>query len=112
MLRDIEFTQFHPTVLVVPEAFRRPGDRGVLISEAVRGEGAVLVDRRGELIMKGRHPLADLAPRAVVSATMHAHLMATGDDHLFLELIRSANRSQSSRRNTTRAAAFSRRFPV
>ncbi|MBO0811565.1 MAG: L-aspartate oxidase [Microlunatus sp.] len=85
VLRDVEFTQFHPTVLVVPEAYRRPGDRGVLISEAVRGEGAVLIDRHGELIMKGRHPLADLAPRDVVSATMHAHLMATGDDQLFLD---------------------------
>ncbi|WP_188897665.1 L-aspartate oxidase [Microlunatus endophyticus] len=85
VLRDLEFTQFHPTVLVVPEEYRRPGDRGVLVSEAVRGEGAVLVDRHGELIMKGRHPLADLAPRDVVSATMHAHLMASGDDHLFLD---------------------------
>ena len=85
VLRDLEFTQFHPTVLVVPESYRRPGDRGVLVSEAVRGEGAVLIDRHGALIMKGRHPLADLAPRDVVSATMHAHLMASGDDHLFLD---------------------------
>jgi L-aspartate oxidase len=85
LLRDVEFTQFHPTVLAVPEAFRRPGDRGVLISEAVRGEGAVLVDRNGELIMKGRHPLADLAPRDVVSAAIHEQLMASGDDHLFLD---------------------------
>jgi L-aspartate oxidase len=85
VLRDVEFTQFHPTALAVPEAFRRPGDRGVLISEAVRGEGAVLVDRHGELIMKGRHPLADLAPRDVVAAAIHEHLMTTGDDHLFLD---------------------------
>jgi len=92
VLRDLEFTQFHPTVLVVPEAYRRPGDRGVLISEAVRGEGAVLIDHRGELIMKDRHPLADLAPRDVVSATMHAHLMATGDDHLFLDGTRLGER--------------------
>lgn len=92
VLRDVEFTQFHPTVLVVPEAYRRPGDRGVLISEAVRGEGAVLIDRTGELIMKNRHPLADLAPRDVVSATMHAHLMATGDDHLFLDGTRLGER--------------------
>ena len=92
VLRDIEFTQFHPTVLVVPEAYRRPGDRGVLVSEAVRGEGAVLIDQHGELIMKDRHPLADLAPRDVVSATMHAHLMATGDDHLFLDGTRLGER--------------------
>lgn len=92
VLRDTEFTQFHPTVLVVPEAYRRPGDRGVLVSEAVRGEGAVLIDRHGALIMKGRHPLADLAPRDVVSATMHAHLMATGDDQLFLDGTRLGER--------------------
>lgn len=92
VLRDVEFTQFHPTVLVVPEAYRRPGDRGVLVSEAVRGEGAVLIDRHGELIMKDRHPLADLAPRDVVSATMHAHLMATGDDHLYLDGTRLGGR--------------------
>jgi L-aspartate oxidase len=85
VLRDVEFVQFHPTVLVVPENHRRPGDRGVLISEAVRGEGARLVDRHGALVMDGRHPLGDLAPRDVVSSTMHAQLMASGDDHLFLD---------------------------
>jgi aspartate oxidase len=92
LLRDVEFTQFHPTVLVVPEAYRRPGDRGVLVSEAVRGEGAVLIDRRGELIMKGRHPLADLAPRDIVSAAIHEHLMTTGDDHVFLDGTRLGER--------------------
>ncbi|HEY9291336.1 MAG TPA: FAD-dependent oxidoreductase, partial [Microlunatus sp.] len=67
VIRDIEFVQFHPTVLVVPEDHRRPGDRGVLISEAVRGEGARLVDRQGSLMMEGKHPLGDLAPRDVVA---------------------------------------------
>ncbi|QDP98011.1 L-aspartate oxidase [Microlunatus elymi] len=85
VIRDLEFVQFHPTVLVVPEDHRRPGDRGVLISEAVRGEGARLVDRRGTLIMDGKHPLGDLAPRDVVASAMHTHLMDTGDDHLFLD---------------------------
>ncbi|GAB3742768.1 L-aspartate oxidase [Microlunatus parietis] len=85
VIRDPEFVQFHPTVLVVPPEHRRPGDRGVLISEAVRGEGARLVNGRGELIMDGRHPMGDLAPRDIVAAAMHADLLATGDDHLFLD---------------------------
>lgn len=85
IIRDPEFVQFHPTVLVVPTAHRRAGDRGVLISEAVRGEGARLVDRHGTLIMDGQHPMADLAPRDVVAAAIHANLLASGDDHLFLD---------------------------
>ncbi|MFC7620308.1 L-aspartate oxidase [Microlunatus sp. GCM10028923] len=85
IIRDPEFVQFHPTVLVVPPAHRRPGDRGVLISEAVRGEGARLVNGRGTLIMDGRHPMGDLAPRDIVAAAMHADLLASGDDHLFLD---------------------------
>ncbi len=85
VLRDVEFVQFHPTVLVVPPAHRRPGDRGVLVSEAVRGEGARVVDRHGTPVMRGRHPLADLAPRDVVAATMHDHLLATGEETLFLD---------------------------
>jgi L-aspartate oxidase len=74
--------QFHPTVL-----WTGPGAAGqqTLISEAVRGEGAVLVDRDGHRIMVGAHPLADLAPRDVVSATIAAHLRATGDEHVLLD---------------------------
>ncbi|TFV91336.1 L-aspartate oxidase [Blastococcus sp. CT_GayMR16] len=79
---DVEMVQFHPTVL-----WTGPGAAGqqALISEAVRGEGAVLVDRAGRRIMPGAHPLADLAPRDVVSATIAAHLRATGEDHVFLD---------------------------
>jgi L-aspartate oxidase len=79
---DVEMVQFHPTVL-----WQGPGATGqqVLISEAVRGEGAVLVDRAGRRIMPGAHPLADLAPRDVVSATIAAHLAATGEDCVFLD---------------------------
>ncbi len=84
-LRDMEFVQFHPTVLWLDPADRVPGDRGVLISEAVRGEGAVLVDDRGERVMAGHHPLADLAPRDVVSAQMQAHMATRGATHLFLD---------------------------
>ncbi|WP_432558114.1 L-aspartate oxidase [Granulicoccus sp. GXG6511] len=84
-IRDIEFVQFHPTILVVPEAHRRPGDRGVLISEAVRGEGAFLIDRTGARVMQGLHPLADLAPRDVVASSMEAHMARTGEPNLFLD---------------------------
>lgn len=85
VVRDAEFMQFHPTILVVPTDHRVPGDRGVLISEAVRGEGAHLLDHAGRRVMAGVHPLADLAPRDVVSATEQAHMAATGEDHLFLD---------------------------
>jgi L-aspartate oxidase len=79
---DIEMVQFHPTVLWTgPDA----AGQQALISEAVRGEGAVLVDRDGRRIMLGAHPLADLAPRDVVSATIAAHLRATGDECVFLD---------------------------
>ncbi len=56
---DLEFMQFHPTVLAVGEPF--------LISEAVRGEGAILVDETGHAFMQDVHPQADLAPRDVVA---------------------------------------------
>src|SRR4051812_3061991 len=60
-LADMEFVQFHPTALDTPE------NPLALISEAVRGEGAVLVNERGERFMKAVHPLAELAPRDVVA---------------------------------------------
>jgi L-aspartate oxidase len=84
VVTDLEFVQFHPTMLVPPGG-RRPDDRGVLVSEAVRGEGAVLVDLAGNPVMTGAHPMADLAPRDVVSAAMHARMRATGAAHLLLD---------------------------
>ena len=60
-LTDMEFVQFHPTALDTPE------NPLALVSEAVRGEGAVLVNARGERFMPGRHQLAELAPRDVVA---------------------------------------------
>lgn len=82
VLRDLEFVQFHPTVL-----WLGAGSRGQqpLVSEAVRGEGAVLVDADGERVMLGVHPMADLAPRDVVSAAIVARMRATGTDHGFLD---------------------------
>jgi L-aspartate oxidase len=79
--RDIEFVQFHPTVLDVP----RKGGRDVLISEAVRGEGAVLIDAQGTRFLKDLHPLAELAPRDVVSAEIINHLQASNTEQVFLD---------------------------
>jgi L-aspartate oxidase len=82
VMADVEFVQFHPTVL-----WLGPGSSGQqpLISEAVRGEGAFLVDRDGIRFMQGRHPLADLAPRDVVSRAIVDRMQETGADHVFLD---------------------------
>lgn len=79
---DLEFVQFHPTVLWLGE-----GSRGQqpLISEAVRGEGAVLVDTDGVPFMQGVHELADLAPRDVVARAIVDRMAATGSDHVYLD---------------------------
>jgi L-aspartate oxidase len=79
---DLEFVQFHPTVLYLGE-----GSTGQqpLISEAVRGEGAFLVDAAGGRIMRGRHPLADLAPRDVVARAILEVMREQGVDHVWLD---------------------------
>ena len=84
-LRDLEFVQFHPTVL-----WQEVGStiQQVLISEAVRGEGAVLFDAAGERIMQGVHPQEDLAPRDVVAAAISARMaqnVGGVDDHVYLD---------------------------
>lgn len=71
-LADLEFFQFHPTALYVAGAGR------LLISEAVRGEGAWLVDAGGARFMQGVHPMAELAPRDVVSAAIVRHVAEAG----------------------------------
>jgi L-aspartate oxidase len=89
---DLEFMQFHPTALHHP-AMPRP-----LLSEALRGEGAILRDEAGEQFMAGEHPLADLAPRDVVSRAMARRMRATGATHVWLD--------------ATMIDDFSRRFPT
>jgi L-aspartate oxidase len=79
---DLEFVQFHPTVLWLGADSR---GRQPLISEAVRGEGAVLVDASGRRFMTGVHPLADLAPRDVVAKAIMREMIATGTDHVYLD---------------------------
>ncbi|TWF82462.1 L-aspartate oxidase [Pseudonocardia hierapolitana] len=91
---DLEFVQFHPTVLYTgPAVGRRP-----LVTEAVRGEGAVLLDRAGRRFMADVHPLADLAPRDVVAAAITRTLAATGADCVHLD--------------ATALPDFARRFPT
>jgi L-aspartate oxidase len=83
---DIEFVQFHPTALVVPSS--PGGERSAqqpLVSEAMRGEGAHLVDADGKRFMVGQHELAELAPRDVVAKGIHRVLLSTGADHVFLD---------------------------
>ena len=82
VLRDLEFVQFHPTVM-----YLGPDSRGQqpLISEAVRGEGAFLVDFEGDRFMQGVHELADLAPRDVVAKAITRRMNETGRDHVWLD---------------------------
>ena len=92
-IANMEFVQFHPTALHIEGAPR------FLLSEALRGEGAVLRNREGEAFMKRYHDMADLAPRDVVSRAIIAEMGRTGSPHVWLDL-------------TARGAAFiHERFP-
>jgi L-aspartate oxidase len=78
-IQDMEFIQFHPTVLFYPEAPR------FLISEAVRGEGAILRNTNGERFMEKYHSLGDLAPRDVVSRAMVNEIEKSGSQYVYLD---------------------------
>ena len=97
VVRDLEFVQFHPTVM-----YLGPDSRGQqpLISEAVRGEGAFLVDFEGVAFMQGQHELADLAPRDVVAKAITRRMHETGHPHMWLDATRLG------------AAFWERRFPT
>ena len=79
-VRDLEFVQFHPTALAIEGAPR------FLISEAVRGEGAHLIDHNGDRFAFEYHPEGELAPRDVVSRAIFQHLQKTGEPTVFLDL--------------------------
>ena len=88
---DLEFIQFHPTVLWVGS---EATGQQALISEAVRGEGAILLDAAGRRVMAGVHPQEDLAPRDVVAAAISrrmAEAPAGVDDHVYLDARRIEN---------------------
>jgi L-aspartate oxidase len=78
---DLEFIQFHPTMLFDGRA----GGRRPLVTEAVRGEGAILIDAQGRSVTAGVHPMGDLAPRDVVAAAIDTRLKATGDACVYLD---------------------------
>lgn len=84
IIRDVEFMQFHPTALM------KPGAPHFLISEAVRGEGAHLVDNQGQRFAFDYHPAGELAPRNVVSRAIFTHLQKTTTDpahaHVYLDM--------------------------
>lgn len=79
-LRDMEFVQFHPTALYAPH------HGAFLISEAVRGEGAYLLNKRGERFMQHRHSLAELAPRDTVAYEIFREMQQEGVKHVTLSL--------------------------
>ncbi|MCG3138560.1 MAG: L-aspartate oxidase [Phycisphaerae bacterium] len=79
-LQDMEMVQFHPTALYVAGASR------ALISEAVRGEGGLLVDQAGHRFMPEYHPAAELAPRDVVSRAIRQHLAKTRTNSVYLDV--------------------------
>lgn len=79
---DLEFVQFHPTVLWLGPLAQ---GQQPLVSEAVRGEGAVLLDFGGEAFMTAEHPLADLAPRDIVAKAIMRRMRETGSAHVWLD---------------------------
>lgn len=77
---NMEFVQFHPTV------FYDKGARSFVITEAVRGEGGVLVNSKGESFMDKYHPMKSLAPRDIISRAIYTELLKSEDDNVFIDM--------------------------
>ena len=80
VLQDMEFMQFHPTTLYIAGASR------ALITEALRGEGAILLDNQNYAFMKDYHEAAELAPRDIVSRAILAQMLKTNSTHVYLDV--------------------------
>ncbi len=78
----MEFVQFHPTAFYSPDS----KDSLFLVSEAVRGEGAVLRNDKGEAFMEKRHRLKDLAPRDIVAREIFRQMELSGREHVWLDI--------------------------
>ena len=79
-IMDMEFTQFHPTTLYHPLA------DSFLITESLRGEGAILTDKSGRRFMRDYHPMMELAPRDIVARAIDNELKKSGEDHILLDI--------------------------
>ena len=79
-LMDMEYIQFHPT------AFSKKGSPTFLLTEAIRGEGAWLINEAGERFMEGKHPLKELAPRDFVARAIYEQMMTHGVSAVYLDL--------------------------
>lgn len=82
LIGNMEFVQFHPTCLYHPTA------KNFLISEALRGEGAILLDHKGRAFMEKYHPLKDLAPRDTVARAIDLEMKKSGADCVYLDISR------------------------
>lgn len=107
-LRNMEFIQFHPTALYDPKT----AGRAFLISEAVRGEGARLVNKKGERFMEGQHPMAEMAPRDVVARGIIRELEQSGEPCVFLDLSVIAPERIAERFPTIRKECLSRGIDI
>jgi L-aspartate oxidase len=79
-LEDMEFVQFHPTSLYSPTAPQ------FLLSESMRGEGAILLNINRQRFMEDYHPMAELAPRDIVSRAIITEMVKTKSNHVYLDL--------------------------